>query len=230
MRSFLRPFAVLTFLVHSFLVGGASRADVIIGNLPGNDGVQFVFDSASALSVGFTVGSNAITLTSVDFRLETQGTSGNATLEIRNDIGGTPASTGFHAFDSEFVSNGSVSTYSFSSAANPLLAANTTYWLTLGTPLTFAGGNALRVSANDPSVSPAGAHAVFFGLRTGDPDDQTTIPSIPPFSVPSFQINGTVSSVAVPEPPLVYWLLAGSFSMWICRKSNLLKSLPRLRF
>lgn len=230
MRSFLRPFAVLAFMVHSFLIGGASRADVIVGNLPGNNGVHFVFDSASALSVGFTVGSNPITLTSVDFRLEVQGASGNATLEIRNDIGGTPESTGFHGFDSEFVTVGPVSTYSFSSAVSPLLAANTTYWLTLGTPLTFTSGSALRVSANDPSISPTGAHAVFFGLRTGDPDDQSTIPSIPPFSVPSFQINGTVSSVAVPEPPLFYWLLAGSSAMWICRRSYLIKLLPRLRF
>lgn len=228
MRSFLRPFAALAFMVHSFLVVGASQADVIIGNLPGNDGVQFVFDSASALSVGFTVGASPITLTSVDFRLETQGTSGNATLEIRNDNSGNPETTGFFFFNSQLVNTGAVSQYSFTSAVAPFLAANTTYWLTLGTPLNLP--NALRVSASDPSVLPTGAHAVFFGLRTGDPDAQTMIPSIPPFSVPSFQINGTVSSVAVPEPPLFYWLLAGSFSVWICRKSNFLKSLPRLRF
>lgn len=225
MRSFSRPFAVLAFLVHCFLVVGASWADVIIGNLPGNDGVQFVFDSASALSVGFTVGSNPITLTSVDFRLEAQGASGDATLEIRNDFSGAPESTAFHVFDSELVAAGSVFKYSFTSAVNPVLSANTTYWLTLGTPLTFLGGSALRVSANDPSISPTGAHATFFGLRTGDPNDQTTIPSIPPFSVPSIQINGTVSSVAVPEPPLLYLLLAASLSMWIFRTGYLLESL-----
>lgn len=215
-RRRIRFITFYSVVLQCLLAAQFCRADVIIGNLPGNDGVQFVFDSASALSVGFNVGPTQITVTSVVFQLNAQGTSGNASVEIRSNNGGSPAPTGFFAFDSQLITTGGVAQYTFSSALSPVLSANTTYWLTLGTSLNAP--NALRVSASDPSEIPSGAYATFVGQRTGDPNDQTTVLPDPPFSIPSFQINGVVSSVAVPESPPWTGLLIGFALLGIFRR------------
>lgn len=221
---FLRLLAIRMALVLPVFASSYVEADVIIGNLPGNDGLTFFFDSSSALSVGFTIGDNSITVSSIDFRLEAQSTSGSgvATLELRNNVGVNPSDVGFAFFNSQVISTGSVSQYSFIPIGTPVLAANTTYWLTLGTDLngpTSDGAAGLKVKVNDPSVTPTGPYAAFAGLRTGEPDHQTVALVGPPFeTVPSFQINGNVNATAVPEPSSVLWLTVAFALLFLARK------------
>ena len=225
MSYFLRLLAIRMALVLPVFASSYVEADVIIGNLPGNDGLTFFFDSSSALSVGFTIGDKSITVSSIDFRLEAQAKSGGAaTLELRNNVSGNPSDFGFAFFNSQVIAKDVISQYSFIPIGTPVLAANTTYWLTLGTDLngpTSDGAAGLKVKVNDPSVTPTGLYAAYAGLRTGEPDHQTVALVGPPIeTVPSFQINGNVNATAVPEPSHVLWLTVAFALLFLARKGT----------
>ena len=77
----------------------------------------------------------------------------------------------------------------------PLLLANSKYWLTITT--TIPNPNALLVAADSTLTPPTGSFATFLGLRF---DDGVSITNLDSLEVPSFQVNGVVGSVAVSEP------------------------------
>ncbi len=187
----------LLWLALAVLIPGLpARGDLVIGNLPGNDGGSLAgFEQSVGYSIGFTVGANPFTVDSARFRLNTAtGNGGNAFLNIRTDQAGNPSNTSVLAFNAQAIAANVAATYTFTPTNSVTLAANTTYWLTITNDLSAPDG--LVLLANSPSVNPTGTLATFFGLRSGLVNDQSTdIGGL--FSVPSFELNGTAS---VPEP------------------------------
>jgi hypothetical protein len=194
---FRRLLAVVAVLVFAECLMPSSNAAVIIGNLPGDDGTSISFASGSTLSIGFSTGSNEVRLDSVRLRLLAQDSDGVASLELRSDQSGSPAAfleslgTRSVAFSTTFSND---SNYDFIPANQTILQANTTYWLTIST--TIAGPNALVVGASVPANAPPPALASYSGLRFFDGTSYSSLDGY----VPRFQANGTLNSVAVPEP------------------------------
>jgi hypothetical protein len=120
---------------------------------------------------------------------------GAASLELRNDVSGNPASSGI-AITSRNITSTSYGTYNFASQTPISLSANTTYWLTIS----YNIADSIGVASSNAAAVPTGAYASFEGLRTGPLADQTVDPnSVIPnlFPPPAIQINGLT---AVPEP------------------------------
>jgi hypothetical protein len=215
---FRRLLAVVAVLFFAECLMPSSNAAVIIGNLPGDDGTSISFASGSTLSIGFLTGSNEVRLDSVRLRLLSQDSAGDASLELRSDQSGSPAAfleslgTRSVAFSTTFSND---SNYDFIPANQTILQANTTYWLTLST--TIAGPNALVVGASLslPENTPLPALASYSGLRFFDGTSYSSLDGY----VPRFQANGTLNSVAVPEPPpsLFLFVLVGLLPLF--RKS-----------
>lgn len=184
----------------SVIYGSIGRCDLILGNLASSsndNGALAGFESSVAYSIGFTVGANPLTLTSVDLRLRSNTDPGLATLQLRSDVGGNPASTALSSFGNQNVTS-SFGTISFSPTGTVSLSAGTKYWLTIGTLMSAPNG--LIVGANGPSLLPTGPYASFDsnnGIRSGLANDQST--DVSGFvSTPTFAINGSIT--AVPEP------------------------------
>ena len=168
------------------------------------------------MSLGVTIGASSVTLTSVSLRLRAQDLSGEAGLSIYNDDSGNPGTTLLVDLGTQTVAGGSFSDYLFAPVTQPLLLANSKYWLTIST--TISNPNALLVAADSTLSPPTGLFATFLGLRFDDGDSITNLDSS---QVPSFQVNGVVGSVAVSEPtylPLI--ILVGGIAFCL-RRFNL---------
>jgi hypothetical protein len=190
-----RLVAILVFASMNVVLSGVLPAGVIIGNLSGNSGSVHSFDSASTMSLGVTIGASSVTLTSVSLRLQAQDLSGEAGVSIYGDDSGNPGTILLADLGTQTVSGGSFSNYLFAPVTQPLLLANSKYWLTITT--TISNSNALLVAADSTLIPPTGSFARFLGLRF---DDGVSITNLDSLEVPSFQVNGVVGSVAVSEP------------------------------
>ena len=211
-----RILAILVFALMNVVLNGVLPAAVIIGNLSGNSTSVHSFDSTSTMSLGVTIGASSVTLTSVSLRLRAQDLSGEAGLSIYNDDSGNPGTTLLVDLGTQTVAGGSFSDYLFAPVTQPLLLANSKYWLTIST--TISNPNALLVAADSTLSPPTGLFATFLGLRFDDGDSITNLDSS---QVPSFQVNGVVGSVAVSEPtylPLI--ILVGGIAFCL-RRFNL---------
>lgn len=208
-----RLLAILVFASMNVVLSGVLPAGVIIGNLSGNSGSVHSFDSASTMSLGVTIGASSVTLTSVSLRLQAQDLSGEAGLSIYDDDFGNPGTTMIADLGTQTVSGGSFSYYLFAPVTQPLLLANSKYWLTITT--TIPNPNALLVAADSTLTPPTGSLATFLGLRFNDGHSITNLDSS---QVPSFQINGVVGSVAVSEPAYLPLMILIGGVMFLLRR------------
>jgi hypothetical protein len=194
---------------------------MILTSLPGNDlGAYNGISSGFAYSIGITVGTNALQLDSVDLRLKSISASGNATVELRSDIAGTPSAAALKTFTSQTVSANGFNTYSFAPNGTVSLSAGTTYWLTILND--FQNPNGLIISASNPPATPTSLAASYAGLRFGTPTNQALNAMTLP--VPSFQLNGSIS--AVPEPTWLAALGMGMTSLTWSVRSRWRRKLP----
>jgi hypothetical protein len=186
-----RLLTILDVALMSVALSGVLPAAVIIGNLSGNSPSVHSFDSASTMSLGGTIGASNVTLTSANLRLQAQDLSGEAGLLIYSDDSGDPGTTLLADLGTQTVSGVSFSDYFFAPATQPLLLANSKYWLTITTTITSTSTitsllhpNALLVAADSTLSPPSGSFATFLGLRFDDGNSITNLDSsqIPFFS------------------------------------------------
>lgn len=208
-----RLLAILVFASMNIVLSGVLPAGVIIGNLSGNSASVHSFDSTSTMSLGVTIGVSSVTLTSVSLRLQAQDLSGEAGLSIYGDDSGNPGATMIADLGTQTVSGGSFSYYLFAPVTQPLLLANSKYWLTITT--TIPNPNALLVAADSTLTPPTGSFATFSGLRFYDGH---SITNLDVSQVPSFQVNGVVGSVAVSEPAYLPLIILVSGVMFLLRR------------
>ncbi len=219
---FSRSLHLAALFFFSVFCGSTGRCDLILGNLASSsndNGALAAFESSIAYSIGFTVGATPLTLSSVDIRLRSSTDPGFATLELRSDVGGNPASTALSTFGNQFVTS-SFGTVTFSPSGAVSLSAGTKYWLTFGTLI--AAPNGLVIGANDPSLLPTGLHASFDannGIRFGSPNNQSNDVS-GLVSTPTFAINGSIA--AVPEPGSIALVTLASGLLIFRQRRNLL--------
>jgi PEP-CTERM motif len=192
-----RCFFFASLFLINVVSGSKARCDLILGNLASssNDtGALAAFESSVAYSIGFTVGATPLTLSSVDIRLRSNTDPGFATLQLRSDVGGNPASTALSTFGNQLVTS-SFGTITFAPSGPVSLTAGTKYWLTIGTLMQAPNG--LIIGANGTTNLPTGTLASFDGIRSGLANNQST--DVSGFvSTPTFAINGSIA--AVPEP------------------------------
>jgi hypothetical protein len=104
-----------------------ARADIIIGNLPENDGdVTFLGGSGASKGMGFTM-TGSYLLTSVTLRLD--ASAGTATVRLLDSVGGLPTNT-LLTFNRPSFGSGAQS-YVFTPSHTFSLVNGTTYWLVL---------------------------------------------------------------------------------------------------
>lgn len=190
-----RLLAILVFALMSVVTNSVLPADVIIGNLSGDSTSIHSFYETSTMSLGVMTGVSSVTLTSVSLRLRAQDLSGAAGLMIYDDLSGNPGATLIADLGSKAVAGGSFADYLFTPVNQPILLANSKYWLTISTTITHP--NSLLVAADSTLTPPAGSFATFLGLRFYDGSEITNLDGA---QIPAFQISGGVGSVAVSEP------------------------------
>jgi hypothetical protein len=203
---------LLTILVVALLnigVNGVLPAGVIIGNLSGDDGSSESFNQTSSMSIGVTIAALDVTLTGVTLRMQATSSNEVVKLAIYNDLLGDPGSSTVADLGTQAVSSGAFSDYLFTPVSPTVLVANTTYWLTVSKSI--ANNDQLTLSVNSMVSIPTGDHANYFGLRFYDGVSVRDLGTSP---VPSFQMDGDVSGVAVSEPaylPLMILVVGVTF-------------------
>lgn len=210
MFAFLRLLPILVFALTNVGLNDALLAGVIIGNLSGDSGSSESFDQNSSMSIGVTIGDSDVMLTAVTLRLRATNSSEVVKLAIYNDVLGNPGLAQQAALGTQTISSGIFSDYLFTPVSPSMLFANTTYWLTINKLI--ADSNQITLSVDSIFSVPTGDHATYYGLRFYDGFSINDLGTSP---VPSFQIDGVASSVAVSEPaylPLII-LVAGVISI-----------------
>ena len=215
---FYRISVLWIVFLSSLLAASSGQCDLIVGNLAAStndNGALVGFETSVGYSIGFNVGVSPLILTDVALRLRGNTGSGQATLQLRSDVGGNPNSTALASFGNQTVST-SFGTVSFMPTATLQLTANTNYWLTIGT--TMNAPNGLIIGSNEPSNAPIGALASFSGLRSGFINDQSfDISGL--VNTPTFAINGNVA--AVPEPSsIVLFMIAPGMIIWYRKRRD----------
>ncbi len=185
------------------LVPAATRADVIIGNLPAGNAGSFVIGPPQYIAAGFTMGSQAYSLSNVQITLISNAVSpppSDTAFQLQsNAVGFKPSGTVLFTFTNPTFAPG-LNTFTFAAGSPFTLASNTTYWL-----VGLTGSTEANWVFPDPNITPTGSGASFnayaqshdqgatwFGLSTATPE---------------FQLNGT-PSVGSPEPSSL--VLAGT--------------------
>ncbi len=184
----------LALMIGCLVAAKPVQADfVVLGNLTAaidDGGLLSVFQADGGFSIGFTVGPDPLRLTSFDLRMRTNGGIGTANLFLRE----SPSDTNGQLISSLPV-NDTLATSRFSIQQPPLLAANKTYWLTIGTDAALGLSLTSRQSLVAPTTGIQGA-STLAGYRFGPVGTQDLIMDSAVFT-PTFQINGIQ---AVPEP------------------------------
>ncbi len=191
---FLSTFVFALFAC--FGVSNSARGDIILDNLGTAVSNELVgFETSVGISIGFTMSGTSLNLDSVQLELRANfAPGGNATLALRNDVGGNPDTVNLVSLGSQAVTQNTFSVFTFNAPANVQLNANTKYWLTIGTDMTSPNGLVLQGRGAPSSPN---NYATLSGLNSGFYNNQNVDVS-GFFSPPGFRINGSLT--AVPEP------------------------------
>ncbi|MCC5787727.1 MAG: dockerin type I repeat-containing protein [Phycisphaerales bacterium] len=167
---------------RSFCVAGAvclfgvcgafeARADVLIGNMPGNDGTQSAaLQNGRIKAMGFTMPGNDAELGTVTLRLQFTGTDVIPQVRIFDDAFGAVGSE-LLTLDNPAVINVGTDNYEFTPPSPFTLQANATYWLVVYN----IGGSSMSWPANSPAIIPTGlaTHAGSLFSASGGPNPPT---------------------------------------------------------
>lgn len=184
------------------MLAGQASADVLITNLPGNDGSQSAaLQGGRIKAMGFTMPAGQdYFLDSADVRLNVTGPGVDPLVRIFDDAGGVPVSE-LAELQDPALSVG-IDTYSFTPSSPFILEAGQTYWLVVYN----AGGDGLDWKASSPGETPTGlaSHAGSLFSTTSGPNPPTGTSSI----LTSYAIQGTV----VPAPAALSMLALGGLA------------------
>lgn len=184
------------------MLAGQASADLLISNLPGNDGSQSAgLQNGRIKAMGFTMPAGQdYFLDSADVRLEIGGLAVDPLVRIFNDVGGAPTSELVELQDPALGVG--IDTYSFTPSSPFVLEAGQTYWLVVYN----TGGDNLNWKASSPSETPTGlaSHAGSLFSTSAGPNPPTGSSSI----LTSYAIQGT----AVPAPAALSVLALGGLA------------------
>lgn len=186
------------------LLAGQASADILISNLPGNDGSQSAaLEGGRIKAMGFTMPAGVdYFLDSADVRLRVDGLEVDPLVRIFSDSGGLP-STSLAELNDPTISSIGIETYSFTPGAPLVLEAGATYWLVVYNE----GGSSIDWMASSPSQTPTGlaSHAgSLFSTGTG--------PN-PPTGSSSILTSYAIMATPVPAPgALALAALGGVFA------------------
>jgi hypothetical protein len=171
----------------------AARADIIIGDLPGNDLTGILFGMEGSYGIGFTM-TNSYQLTDAVLRLSVP--SGKTpTVLLMSNVGGNPSAVLFTFTDPSFGSVGTQN-YAFTPPSPVTLVGGTTYWLVMEGNSSTDG----TIWRGNSPISPSGPGASNFGGRF-------SVTSFPPTSdsalLLSYELDGVPVTSPVPAPPAV---------------------------
>ena len=164
-------------LVLAALVPGKLHGEVILGNLPGNDGTwtsirgQLDPGTADSKAVGFTMPSEGtFTLEEVVLRLEILDPSSDPVVQIYDDDRGLPSTPLVTLEDPELAVG--LTDFIFTLLTPLTLEPNTSYWLVVWNE--SLGADIFRWQASVPNVVPIGiAGFVDFLFDFGPPPPMT---------------------------------------------------------
>jgi len=151
-----------------------ARADLIIGNLPGNNSnVSVIGALGSTAAMGFTMGSSSYTLTDAELVLtltaptaSPPSLSNAPLLQLRSDVSGAPGASLLTFTNPDFtkVTPLTPSTFTFTPSTPFTLQANTSYFLYLASSTTL--GAPFLWDASKPAVTPTGSGATYLKSTT----------------------------------------------------------------
>lgn len=134
------------------LAAGAASGDVLIGNMPGDDGGRSTFlENGRIKAMGFTAGSESVWLEAVRLRLEITGTDVVPLVRVFADADGAPADL-LMTLINPMVFGVGIENYDFITVSPLLLEAGETYWVVVYN----TGGSSLSWMASSPPVIPEG--------------------------------------------------------------------------
>lgn len=172
----------LAVIVAALLSGagaGSAIADVVIGNMPGNDGTQSsLLENGRIKAMGFAMQGESFALESVTLRLGIAGSDADPLVRIFADDSGVPADVLLTLENPASLEAGTES-YEFRAPAPFMLEAGTTYWLVVYN----TGGSSMSWLASSPAELPTGiathAGSLFSSITGPNPPDinSTTINS-----------------------------------------------------
>ncbi|KAA0240119.1 MAG: PEP-CTERM sorting domain-containing protein [Armatimonadetes bacterium] len=170
------------------LVAGSAFADVLISNMPGNDGSQSAaINNLRRKAMAFTTPAGLpYTITSVITRLNANPNAAPV-LELHGDTGSNLPSGAFHTFTNPGAFGTGIQNYAFT--GNVALAASTKYWLVMYQP---AATTPFDWKASSPAQTPTGLATHAGSLFTTNGGTSWSSSSI----LVSYEIQAT----AVPEP------------------------------
>lgn len=169
-------------------------ADLLIGNMPGNDGTgTYLNGDANSLdnskAAGFTMpAGTGYFLDTVVMRLEIIEAANNPVVQIWSNSGGIPGTPLVTLTNPPFTIGG-IFSYAFTPPSPVTLEAGQTYWVVIYND--SAGADRFEWFANSPAITPAGlATNAGYLYSTGPPP-----PTVPSSYYNSYEVNGTLVPV-----------------------------------
>jgi len=171
-----------------------AAADVIISNMPGNDGTGTMLNGDASTvdnskAAGFTMpaGSDYF-LDNVTMRIEILDAANSPVIQIWSDSGGLPSASLMTLTNPTFTIGG-VATYVFTPPSQLTLQAGQTYWVLIYND--SAGSDSFEWYANSPAITPTGiATSAGYRYSTGPPPPTGTSSYYN-----SYEVNGSLVPV-----------------------------------
>jgi hypothetical protein len=172
----------------------SAAADVLIGNLPGNDGTgTFLNGDTHSLdnskAAGFTMPAGTdYFLDDVILRLEIIEAANNPVVQIWSDSGGIPG-VSLITLTNPVFTIGVIASYSFTPPSQFTIQADQTYWVVVYND--SPGADRFEWYANNPAITPTGiATSAGYLYSTGPPP-----PTASSSFFNSYEVNGTLVPV-----------------------------------
>ena len=183
------------------IAAGQASADVIISNLPGNDGSQTAGINATTRTkgMGFTMDAGDYYLTDVTMRLNITTLAAVPVVEIFTDAGGVPGASLATLLNPTIDTLG-IADYSFAPSSLFTLSGGTSYWVVASAADDI---NTYDWKASSPSQTPVGI-ATHIGATFG---------AYPPSNSSSILVSYEINGRAVPVPSSLALLGLGGLTL-----------------
>jgi len=170
-----------------------AKADVLISNLPGNDGTSTFINGAGgsldSKAAGLTMPAGTdYVLDYVTLRLEIQDAANDPVVAIWSDAGGVPG-TSLMTLTNPAFTVGIIADYQFTPPSQLILQVGQTYWIVVHNQ--SVGADSFRWMASSPAQDPTG-----IATNAGYLFDFTPPPPVTPSStINTYQVDGSLVPV-----------------------------------